>query len=419
MKLATFYRLVGGDYDGFFLDTTSRRLSFLYQSLGCYHTLQPEKDPFSPPTVPTLTPQGFVRWQTIQLLLEPEEHVPFLQEAVKRFEITNPSDGSSFPKLLPKEALPTQPDMEMVEWHESVSDRLRLEAQASRVPNLPVALSDCEAESSIASSIDEQSIISAAGYSSNQNPCSSVRLPNFHISPWAAPTHKQRYHPPQDAPWSPERQRNNIPANDFSKKPYKWSHESATPTGDGTGSDYILRHRPRRPSSVSTASSSSCSSSPSTSSASLSPALHPKEIRRLPHLERRHSTSFPYDPRNPTSRPSHHHQNPPRPQTSYFPSQHPLYPPPPGPPPPRPPRANAKGLNVRWRDVDSVFHFPGSESGTPDENPTYRSVESYSFRERARSDANRNGRQTDNRRMMSPLRGVGGRRYATEGMSWR
>lgn len=409
---------MGGDYDGLFLDNSGRSLSFLYQSLGCYHTLQPEKDPFSPPTVPTLTPEGFVRWQTIQLLLEPEEHVPFLQEAVKRFEITNPSDGGSFPKLLPKGALPSQPDMEMVEWHESVSDKLRLEAHTSQVPNLPVALSDCGAESSIASSIDDQSIADTAGRFSNPHPRSSVRLPGFNISPWAVPPHTQQYYPPQEAPWSPERQRNNIPT-DFSQKPYKWSRQNATPTGTEPGAGYNRRHRPRSPSIISTTSSSSCSSSPTTSSASLSPTLHPRDTQRFPHLERRHSTSFPYDPRNPILRPSHNHQAPPRPQTSYFPSQHPLYPPPPGPPPPRPPRSNAKGLNVRWRDVDSAVHLPGSAPRTPDENPGRRFVENHPRRERARSDTNWSGGQKDKRRMVSPQRGVGGRRYATEGMSWR
>lgn len=129
IKLAAFYRLVGGDCDSFFLDNSQASLSFVYQCLGCYHTLQPQLDPYAPPKIPALTPAGFVRWQTIQLLLDPEQHVPFLQEAVKRFDLTNPADGSSFPNLLSKESLPHQPDIDYVEWYEDIAEKLRLEAQ--------------------------------------------------------------------------------------------------------------------------------------------------------------------------------------------------------------------------------------------------------------------------------------------------
>ena len=132
IQLASFFRLVGGDYDTLFLGTPSASLSFIYTSLGCFHTLQPEKDPFAPPSVPALTPQGFVKWQMVQLLLEPGEHVPFLQQAVKRFELVDPVDGTRFPRLLPREALPDEPDESMIRWHENVSDRLLLEAEATR-----------------------------------------------------------------------------------------------------------------------------------------------------------------------------------------------------------------------------------------------------------------------------------------------
>lgn len=416
-KLATFYRLVGGDYDQLF-SKPSKSLSFIYQSLGCYHTLQPEKDPFSPPTVPALTPQGFVRWQTVQLLLEPEEHVPFLQEAVKRFEITNPSDGDPFPNFLPREALPSKPDMEMLEWYESNSDRLRLEAQASQAHNLPIALSDGEAESSIASSVDDRSVIDVGNYSSTIRSHSSIRLPKHHVPPLAVPSHALHYQSPQDSPWSPLNQRNAVPPGDFPQKLYNQPGGSATPTSSERH-HYFRRHHPRSPSSVSTVSSSSGSSSPSTSTASLSPALRPKDIQRFPPLERRHSASFPYDPRNSTSRPSNYHQAPPRPQTSYLPSQHPPYPPPPGSPPPGPQRSKAKGLNVRWRGVDDVFQLPSSPGGTLNENPRPHLVESYLPQERARSGEIRSGGKTNKQRIVSPVRGVSGRRYATEGVSWR
>jgi hypothetical protein len=125
-KLAAFYRETGGNYDTLFLKTKGLGLSFIYQSLGCFHTLQPTADPFKPPSIPALLPHGFVRWQTIQLLLCPEEHSRFLQNAVSRWDIRRP-DGGIFPKTLPREAFPTEPDPGMVRWHEQVTQRLEQE----------------------------------------------------------------------------------------------------------------------------------------------------------------------------------------------------------------------------------------------------------------------------------------------------
>ena len=123
----------------FFLDTTQTSLSFVYRTLGCYHTLQPSKDRHASPSLPALTPAGFVQWQTIQLLLEPETNGPFLQRAVKRFNLINPVDGKSFPSVLPKESLPSQPDMQTVEWHRSISEKLMMEAQAQTAEALSAA----------------------------------------------------------------------------------------------------------------------------------------------------------------------------------------------------------------------------------------------------------------------------------------
>ena len=119
-KLAAFYRLVGGNFDTIFLETPHPSLALIYRSLGCYHTLQPVKNPFAAPSIPALTPQGFVRWQTIQVLLGPAQHVPFLQAALKRFDITKPHHGGSFPKQLPSEAFPGRPDPAMTKWHDFV-----------------------------------------------------------------------------------------------------------------------------------------------------------------------------------------------------------------------------------------------------------------------------------------------------------
>ncbi|KAJ5895627.1 hypothetical protein N7495_007318 [Penicillium taxi] len=122
-RLAAFYRVVGGNYDPLFLDTKLSALSFIYQSLGCFHSIQPSKNPYEPPSIPSLLPNGFVRWQTIQLLLDPDEHARLLHNAVTKWDIAGP-DGEVLPKEIPRDAFPSEPDPEMVKWHESVCKRL-------------------------------------------------------------------------------------------------------------------------------------------------------------------------------------------------------------------------------------------------------------------------------------------------------
>ncbi|KAJ5807634.1 hypothetical protein N7447_011090 [Penicillium robsamsonii] len=122
-RLAAFYRKVGGNYDPLFLETKAQALSFIYQSLGCFHSLQPSANPYEPPSIPSLLPNGFVRWQTIQLLMDPDEHSVYLQNAVNLWDIAD-ANGELFPKTIPRDAFPSEPDPEMLEWHEGVSRRL-------------------------------------------------------------------------------------------------------------------------------------------------------------------------------------------------------------------------------------------------------------------------------------------------------
>ena len=334
----------------------------MYQSLGCYHTLQPRKDPFIRPSVPALTPQGFVRWQTVQLLLEPEQHVPFLQKAVKRFEIINPGDGRSFPRLLPKDSLPCRPDLQMVEWHENVSQKLRLEAQLSRLNGFSRALSDEEPDSSVASINDHPN----AGATS----CSFEP----HTHPFGKhPTgssHQQRN--TREGPWSPERRRHHSNLQSVPRRHNNWWHNSVTATDTKRSGDHP-RGRARSPSIASATSSSSNSSSYTASSPSLSPKLRPPHSSSLhpPPLapQRRHSASAQCDS-SANLRRSETYCPPPllRPQTSYFPHslpQGPLVVDSSG-----PPRFNAKGLNVRWPNVaelrqlqSGTFEPPGEAIG--------------------------------------------------------
>jgi hypothetical protein len=142
-KLSGFYKAVGGDYDGIYsskpslLDACSfcatalfvkvpdPNISFIYQSIGCQHTLQPTINDFAPPSIPALTSKGFVRWQSIETLLGPQEHVPYLQYAVAHFNLKHPDTGEAFPVELPKEAFPLVPDPEIEKWHAKCAEKLK------------------------------------------------------------------------------------------------------------------------------------------------------------------------------------------------------------------------------------------------------------------------------------------------------
>lgn len=410
-KLANFYHLVGGDYNSFFLETPSGSLSFIYQSLGCYHTLQPEVDPFMPPSIPALTPQGFVRWQTIQLLLLPEEHVPCLQAAVKRFEITNPGDGGPFPKILPEEALPCKPDLEMIQWHENVAEKLRLEAQASQGRSGSMAaLSDQDPDSSVASSAYSQPIETPTSYafsprsrpyvyaaSSFRNAASTAPYP-----PWQRPQHSSQEHP-----WTAERPRADSRSPNYPSHSPAWRPDGTTPTGRRSP-NVPTHHRSESSETISTVSSSSTSSSLTTSSAPLSPVLQASRssTQSMSPLNRRHSVSHSRDARR------HAYDNPqyaplPRPQTSYFPPSLPQQ--------PTPPHAGARGHHLRSRDMNDDYDFLRSAPGTPSGEPLIPRGEGGREHRRGYE----SGDEKRRRRTISPIRGVGGRRYATDGINGR
>ena len=114
-----------------FVDVPHPSISWIYASIGCQHNLLPTKDDYTPPSIPALTTKGFVRWQSIELLLGPEEHVPFIQHAVRNFAIKNPDTGESFPVDLPTESFPQHPDPEIEKWHTRCAERLRLRAAGS------------------------------------------------------------------------------------------------------------------------------------------------------------------------------------------------------------------------------------------------------------------------------------------------
>jgi len=119
-KLAAFYKLAGHNYDGLFVEMPPQSISFIYQVQGCQHILvQPGSDTEAP-TIPALTTKGFVRWQSIQILLEPQTHVPIMQYAVKNWALKNPNDGTPFPTDLPREAFPLETDADTDLWHQEL-----------------------------------------------------------------------------------------------------------------------------------------------------------------------------------------------------------------------------------------------------------------------------------------------------------
>lgn len=108
-----------------FVEVPHASISWIYASIGCQHTLQPSKDDYTPPSIPSLTIRGFVRWQSIELLLGPEEHVPFIQNAVRNFNIKHLDTGEPFPLELPKDAFPLKADPDIERWHNQCAERLR------------------------------------------------------------------------------------------------------------------------------------------------------------------------------------------------------------------------------------------------------------------------------------------------------
>lgn len=106
-------------------------LSVIWQVTGCQHTLQPTHDDFAPPTIPALTMRGFSRWESLEILLGPEEHVPFMQYAVRNWSLKHPETGEAFPPDLPADVFPAETDMDVDRWHKSCATRLRSEAASS------------------------------------------------------------------------------------------------------------------------------------------------------------------------------------------------------------------------------------------------------------------------------------------------
>lgn len=128
-----------------FVDAPHESLSYIWQVFGCRHSLEPTDSDddvpwnFDPPTFPALTLRGFVRWESIQILLTPDEHVPFIIYAIRNWNLKNPDTGEPFPADITAAAFPSEPDPEITLWYESCGEKLRKEAtpRASPRPSFP------------------------------------------------------------------------------------------------------------------------------------------------------------------------------------------------------------------------------------------------------------------------------------------
>lgn len=96
----------------------------MYRTLGCFHSLQPTASAFETPSIPCLTDDGFVRFQTLQLLLCPQEFAPMMQRAVEIYDVPKRVSGGYFPKTMPIDCFPAKPDEEMEKWHRFVTSQM-------------------------------------------------------------------------------------------------------------------------------------------------------------------------------------------------------------------------------------------------------------------------------------------------------
>ena len=112
----------------------NQSIAWIWQVTGCQHSLQPTGNDFEPPSIPALTPRGFSRWEALEILLGPHEHVPFIQYAIKNWNLKHPETGEAFPPDLPRDVFPLEADPEVNRWHETCADRLWKDAESKDEP---------------------------------------------------------------------------------------------------------------------------------------------------------------------------------------------------------------------------------------------------------------------------------------------
>ena len=313
--------------------------------------MQPDNNPNARPSVPVLSPKGFVRWQTFDLLRAPREHVPLLQTAVKRLRLVNSANGKLFPNFLPQEALPMKPDREILHWHEKVAHQVynsmsEAEKQESGPPR-EKAITESDPESPT-SSADTQSVVDAPSFS--YSPRAAPQSPNPAFGPRSIPRHA--------APFT-----NPVPGSRENLRPQPTRHNSfAGPRQHQSTSAPPIWTRSRSASNLSALSVSSSSSTVTTDSEPPSPDLaHSRASRPMsPSHERTHIGGAPL--RKTASQPV----PPPR-------SPHPNYGSHPDPAAHlnrtsagmnRPRQSSGQGINVSWQSSGPGMNIPRQHPAT-------------------------------------------------------
>jgi len=120
--------------EALFLNTASNNLSILYTSLGCQHSMELpdandvdwfQPDFSTPELVPVLTEKGFVRWQTLMTLLNPDRHIPFIQRTVGKLSIEHPEIRQALPTDLPLDGFLAEIGETIEKWVTDCSDKVR------------------------------------------------------------------------------------------------------------------------------------------------------------------------------------------------------------------------------------------------------------------------------------------------------
>ena len=401
-----------------FLETSHSGLAYIYRALGCYHTLQPVQNPFAAPSIPALTPEGFVRWQTIQILLGPNEHVSFLQEALKTLEIKDPTDRQPFPKILPRSAFPAEADPEMTKWHDMTLGRLQTEEKGQGAIEHGIGGAVEEDDCASCSSADERSTTDGTPFVKVRPKLSPLRPTSYSRAKTVPPTVNRPANSPQDERTSHDHhhhRRRSLPHDDA-----QWHNEDVTPTERS--------HRQRSSSprsrtlSITSGSETTDENFPSREG-SLSPTStrYQETYKQLPRpyndsYGRRHSAHSPYDEQDhmpklqlrkqQTLSPHFFatHTMAPRPQSVVY-QQSPKRP---GFPQHSPPRT-LSGPQVQLRDTKKFYGArtsPTSTSTTPN-TINFSKRDSNYFDDRPRKQAT------------EPVMAAGGRRYQAEASAWR
>lgn len=100
-------------------------IACIYQIQACRFILVQGIDDTEIPSIPALTRKGFVRFEAIQILLDPGTHVPLIQFAVRNWNLKHPDNGTPFPPDLPTDSFPSEPDPDTDRWHQNCGRRLR------------------------------------------------------------------------------------------------------------------------------------------------------------------------------------------------------------------------------------------------------------------------------------------------------